>query len=82
MAAALPIRLTVVASPPPLRLIHSRHATRRLATPCRSESFGSVESVKAASDVYTPVAGEITEVNEDLEDNPGVVNESPIEEVR
>lgn len=46
----------------------------------QGESFGSVESVKAASDVYAPVAGEITEVNEDLDDNPGMVNESPIEE--
>eukprot|EP00619_Florenciella_sp_RCC1007_P005903 CAMPEP_0205921498 /NCGR_PEP_ID=MMETSP1325-20131115/12898_1 /ASSEMBLY_ACC=CAM_ASM_000708 /TAXON_ID=236786 /ORGANISM="Florenciella sp., Strain RCC1007" /LENGTH=160 /DNA_ID=CAMNT_0053289331 /DNA_START=15 /DNA_END=497 /DNA_ORIENTATION=+ len=42
----------------------------------QGESFGSVESVKAASDVYAPVAGEIVEVNEELDDNPGVVNES------
>ena len=41
------------------------------------EEFGSVESVKAASDVYNPIAGEVTEVNENLADNPGLVNESP-----
>ena len=44
------------------------------------EAFGSVESVKAASDVYTPVTGEVTEVNEMLGDNPGLVNESPQDE--
>ena len=36
---------------------------------------GVVESVKAASEVYAPVSGEITEVNEELEANPGLVNE-------
>lgn len=36
-----------------------------------------VESVKAASDVYAPVSGEITEVNEVLSDNPEKVNEDP-----
>jgi len=39
------------------------------------DSFGSVESVKAASDVYLPVEGEIVEVNELLDDNPGLLNE-------
>jgi len=43
------------------------------------DSFGSVESVKAASDVYLPVAGEIVEVNEALENEPGTVNSSPME---
>ncbi len=33
-----------------------------------------VESVKAASEIYAPVAGEVTEVNQDLADNPGTVN--------
>ena len=33
-----------------------------------------VESVKAASEVYAPVAGEVTELNQDLADNPGIVN--------
>ena len=39
------------------------------------ESFGSVESVKAASDVYMPVSGEIVAINETLEENPGLVND-------
>jgi glycine cleavage system H protein len=34
-----------------------------------------VESVKAASEIYAPVGGEVLEVNEDLDDNPGLVNE-------
>mmetsp|Transcript_48393 Transcript_48393/g.62085 ORF Transcript_48393/g.62085 Transcript_48393/m.62085 type:complete len:127 (+) Transcript_48393:101-481(+) len=46
----------------------------------QKESFGSVESVKAASDVYIPVGGEVMETNENLEDNPGVVNTSPMED--
>lgn len=33
-----------------------------------------IESVKAASEVYAPVAGEVTELNQDLADNPGIVN--------
>ena len=41
------------------------------------ESFGSVESVKAVSDLYTPVGGEIVEVNSALEDSPEKVNEEP-----
>mmetsp|Transcript_1599 Transcript_1599/g.2275 ORF Transcript_1599/g.2275 Transcript_1599/m.2275 type:complete len:162 (+) Transcript_1599:125-610(+) len=41
------------------------------------ESFGSVESVKAASDVYAPVSGTIVEINDVLSDEPGIVNESP-----
>ena len=36
-----------------------------------------VESVKAASDVYAPITGEITEVNPALEDDPALVNSSP-----
>lgn len=38
---------------------------------------GVVESVKAASELYSPVTGEIVEVNEELEGNPGLVNEDP-----
>ena len=38
---------------------------------------GVVESVKAASDVYAPVSGEVTEVNEALSEDPGKVNEDP-----
>lgn len=39
-----------------------------------------VESVKAASDVYAPISGEVTEGNEALEDEPALVNSSPEEE--
>merc|ERR1719384_1706392 len=42
----------------------------------KGDSFGSVESVKAASDVYCPVSGTVTEVNEVLSDEPGIVNKS------
>lgn len=45
----------------------------------RGDDAGVVESVKAASDVYAPVSGKIIEVNEDLEDNPELVNSSPYE---
>ncbi len=38
---------------------------------------GVVESVKAASDMYAPVSGEVVEVNEELEGEPGKVNEDP-----
>lgn len=41
------------------------------------EAFSLVESVKAASDLYAPVSGEIIEINEDLEDSPELINESP-----
>lgn len=41
------------------------------------ESFGVVESVKAAADLYMPVSGEIVEVNEALMDEPEAVNEDP-----
>lgn len=44
------------------------------------ETFGVVESVKAASDLFVPVAGEVLEVNEDLLDAPEKVNESPYDE--
>ena len=40
------------------------------------DSFGSVESVKAASDVYAPVSGTIVEINEALDDSPELVNSS------
>jgi glycine cleavage system H protein len=39
--------------------------------------FGVLESVKAASDSFTPVSGEVVEVNEALEDEPELINESP-----
>jgi glycine cleavage system H protein len=42
-----------------------------------NESFGSVESVKAVSEVFTPVSGEVAEVNESLNDEPEKVNKDP-----
>ena len=42
-----------------------------------SEPFGSVESVKAVSEVYMPLAGAVVEVNESLNDSPEQVNEDP-----
>jgi glycine cleavage system H protein len=44
------------------------------------ESFGSVESVKTVSELYAPVSGTIVEVNEELEDSPELVNESPYDQ--
>ena len=41
------------------------------------EDFGAVESVKAASDLISPVSGTVVEVNEALEDKPELVNEDP-----
>lgn len=41
------------------------------------EAFGEVESTKSVSDIYAPVSGEIVAVNEELEDNAGLINEDP-----
>jgi glycine cleavage system H protein len=41
------------------------------------KSFGSVESVKAVSDIYTPVTGEVTEINSLLADAPEKINQDP-----
>jgi len=41
------------------------------------DSFGAVESVKAVSDLYAPVGGEVVEVNEALNDAPEKINEDP-----
>lgn len=43
------------------------------------EPFGSVESVKTVSELYAPLSGKVVEVNEELEDSPEYVNESPYE---
>ena len=43
------------------------------------EDFGDVESVKAASDLISPVTGTVVEVNEALEDKPELLNEDPFE---
>lgn len=42
-----------------------------------NEPFGSVESVKAVSEIFCPVGGEIIEVNKKLEESPELVNQSP-----
>lgn len=44
---------------------------------CVGESFGDVESVKAVSDVYSPVTGTVTAINEELLDHPESVNQAP-----
>ena len=41
------------------------------------QAFGTIEAVKAVSDLYCPVAGEIVAVNEDLETDPALVNREP-----
>ena len=41
------------------------------------EAFGSVESVKAVSEIFTPLAGEVVEVNDGLNDTPEAVNADP-----
>ena len=43
------------------------------------DTFGSVESVKTVSELYAPVSGKIVETNDELEDSPEFVNESPYE---
>jgi glycine cleavage system H protein len=42
-----------------------------------SESFGTIESVKAVSEIYAPVSGEVTAVNGKLQNNPEIVNTDP-----
>lgn len=42
------------------------------------KTFGVVESVKAVSDIYTPITGEVVEVNDELPDTPELVNTSPM----
>lgn len=43
------------------------------------DTFGVVESVKAASDLHMPISGTVIEINEDLEDDPALVNAEPYE---
>jgi glycine cleavage system H protein len=43
----------------------------------KGETIGAIESVKTVADVYTPVSGEVIEVNSELEDSPQFINESP-----
>eukprot|EP00128_Syssomonas_multiformis_P017902 Colp12_sorted_trinity150504_noHs@27250 len=46
----------------------------------QKDQCGAVESVKAASDIYAPVSGEVTEVNEKLSDEPQLLNKAPYTE--
>lgn len=43
------------------------------------QPFGSVESVKTVSELYAPISGKVVEINEELEESPEFVNESPYE---
>ncbi|XP_019420315.1 PREDICTED: glycine cleavage system H protein 2, mitochondrial-like isoform X1 [Lupinus angustifolius] len=47
------------------------------ATVTQGEGFGAVESVKATSDINSPVSGKVVEVNEELSSSPALVNSSP-----
>jgi glycine cleavage system H protein len=47
-------------------------------TYAKGEVAGVVESVKAAADVFMPIAGEVTEVNEDLRGDPSIANKDPM----
>jgi glycine cleavage system H protein len=47
------------------------------ATVTKGQTFGSVESVKAVSDIYAPVSGEVIEINETLSKSPEKLNEDP-----
>lgn len=47
----------------------------------KGEIFGTVESVKAASELYMPVSGTVLEINEELIEKPELLNESPFEEM-
>ena len=46
----------------------------------KQDEFGALESVKAASELYSPLSGEVTEINEALAENPGLVNKSRYED--
>ena len=43
------------------------------------DEFGAIESRKAASDLFSPVSGEVLEINADLEDDPKLINNAPLE---
>ena len=47
-------------------------------TVSQGDEAGVVESVKAASEIYAPVSGEVVEANPELEDNPALVNQDPL----
>ncbi len=46
----------------------------------REDNFGVVESIKAVSDIYAPVAGTVVEVNAELRDEPELINEAPYDD--
>jgi len=43
----------------------------------KDESFGTIEAVKAVADLFCPLSGEITEINEELENDPEIINKDP-----
>lgn len=45
----------------------------------KGEIFATIESVKAASEIYMPIAGKVVEINDAVVDNPEILNESPYE---
>tara|TARA_B100000579_G_C22765080_1_gene820979 strand:+ start:801 stop:1178 length:378 start_codon:yes stop_codon:yes gene_type:complete len=45
----------------------------------QDDIFGSIEAVKTVSDLFMPISGEVTEMNQSLETNPELINESPYE---
>ena len=49
------------------------------ATVAAGETCGELESTKSVSDLYSPVSGEVTEVNQDVADDPSLVNSAPFE---
>ncbi|WP_432038111.1 glycine cleavage system protein GcvH [Streptomyces cucumeris] len=49
------------------------------ATVAAGESCGELESTKSVSDLYAPVSGEVTEINEDVVNDPALVNSAPFE---
>ncbi|MCX2967407.1 MULTISPECIES: glycine cleavage system protein GcvH [Streptomyces] len=49
------------------------------ATVTAGETCGELESTKSVSDLYSPVSGEVTEANQDVVDDPGLVNSAPFE---
>jgi glycine cleavage system H protein len=46
----------------------------------KGESCGTVESVKSVSDIYSPISGEIFEINEELENEPDLINKEPYDQ--
>jgi len=46
----------------------------------KGDELGTVESVKAASDLYAPVSGEVIAINTELEDSPELINQSPFDQ--